>query len=326
MSTFHPRLLEAVTASARMDALCDFIEFWLGPRRPPFGESAEGLDERPLPLPLRRLYEFAGRWPDRESDEPVEYTVSALSHQDSLVALDRVKFEDDGKIVFLWENQACWHCRTLTNGDDPPVWCYGDHMNEDGTWFQGERLVCDSLSRFLVTFTLQELTLGSRLYLCDEGLARRFDAERASAVPVWSNGPYVHGSSQHYDLWGDVLVGALWGDGDPFLAANHHEGVEFLMKNQGPVIEIHLMRYGPWNLDIRSDGSAQARYQSEPIDERIEAPAGTFNFPEILAKLSSAASDEGQYERNTMVAFRRKGQRGGVRCQHLHDTALVTSL
>src|SRR4051794_39634246 len=63
MTSFRPRLLEAGTAGARMDALCEFMEFWLGPRRSSFGELARVLEERPLPMPLKRLYEFAGRWP-----------------------------------------------------------------------------------------------------------------------------------------------------------------------------------------------------------------------------------------------------------------------
>ena len=324
MATFHPRLLEAATPGARIHALCEFIEFWLGPRRPSYGESARALAERPLPMPLKRLYEFAGRWPVWDRQEPIEYTVPALSHQDSLVALHRLKYEADGKVVFLYENQAVWDCRTLATGEDPPVWCYGDQMDEQENWFRGERLVCELLSHFLATFVLQELTLGSRLHLCDEGLNTRFVAERDSAVPVWTGGPYVHGSVHNYYLWGDVLVAELWGD--YCLAANHHEGIEFLTENQGPVDLIGLMMGQPWRLDIRSDGSARIRYLQGQTDEAAEAPTGTFRFVELLATLAAAASEEGHFERNAMVFFHRRGQSGMVRGQHLHDRRLVMSL
>src|SRR5918998_5674690 len=91
MGTFRPRLLEAGTASARMDALCVFIEFWLGPRRSSYGESARALSERSLPMPLKRLYEFAGRWPHWEHRGSIEaFAVPAFSHQDSLVVLHRL--------------------------------------------------------------------------------------------------------------------------------------------------------------------------------------------------------------------------------------------
>ena len=60
------------------------------------------------------------------------YVVPAFAKQDNLVALDRLKTEQDGKIVFVSENQDIWDCRTLAQGDDPPVWCYGDQWDEDG--------------------------------------------------------------------------------------------------------------------------------------------------------------------------------------------------
>lgn len=192
MSKFRPSLLEAETAAARIDALCEYIEFWLGPRKKIYGELARAVAKRSLPMPLKRLYEFAGRWPNWDDNQPMEYAVPALSHQDSFVTLDHLKNENDGKVVFLYENQGVWDCRTLPDGDDPPVWCYGDQMDENDNWYTGERRVCDSLSRFLVSFVLQELTLGSRLYLCDESLSALFDSQRHLAVPVWTHGPYVH--------------------------------------------------------------------------------------------------------------------------------------
>ena len=56
-------LIEAKSAPSRMDELFRFFEFWSGPRRPEFGERADELAKIALPFPLRRLYEFAGRWP-----------------------------------------------------------------------------------------------------------------------------------------------------------------------------------------------------------------------------------------------------------------------
>lgn len=324
MASVRPRLMDAVDPIARMDALCEFIAFWLGPRQPSFGESADAVAERQLPLPLIRLYLFAGRWPHWEQQGPTEYAVPALSHQDTLVLLQRVKLEPDGKIGFLIENQGVWDCRTLPGGEDPPVWCYGDQMDENENWFTGEKLVCDSLSRFLVTFVLQELTLGARLQLCDEGLANLFESHRASAIPIWMHGPYVHGSVHDFFLWGDVLVARLWEE--YFFCANHQEGIEFLTRNQGTINLISLMMGQPWNLDIREDGSARFRYLRGQIDESVEASAHTFNFSDLVETFTLTASEQGDYHTNAMVFFHRKGQSGGVRGKHVHDRALIASL
>jgi hypothetical protein len=326
MDTFRPRLLEAETAGSRMDALCAFIESWLGPRQPSYGESAEALSGRPLPMPLRRLYQFAGRWPHRDHEGPIEYAVPAFSHQDHLAPLHTLSHDQDRKLVFLHENQGVWNCRTLPEGEDPPVWCHGDLSDLRGGYYSGEKLVCESLSRLLTTFVLQEITFGSRLCVVDEGLIARFASERDSAVPIWIDGPYVHGAAQNYYLWRGLLVADLRGNGEPWLAANHEEGIEFLTLNQGPIDRIGLIMYRPWTLDIRSDGSARIRYLRSRSDESAEAPAGTFDFPDLLATLSAAVSDEGHYERNAMVTFHRRGQSGGVHAKHLHDGELATSL
>ncbi len=326
MGTYRPKLMEAVTASDRMNALCTFIEFWLGPRQASYGESAQALSERSLPMPLKRLYEFAGRWPHWGNSESA---MPAFSHQDGLVAMEDLKSEDDGKIVFLWENQGNWSCRTLPEGDDPPVWCYGELPGEDEQGGMGEMRVCDSLSRFLVTFVLQELTFGSRFCLRDEGLNVRFESERDRAIPVWTDGPYVDDSVQNYDLWEDVIVAEIWGY---YFAANHPEGVEFLTVNQGPVLEIHLrirlMIFQPWELDIRSDGSARVQYPKGESSENTELPAGTFDFPDVLQALSASASasEEGHHNRYAVLYLRRQGQSGAMEGKRVPDRKLVTSL
>jgi hypothetical protein len=150
--------------------------------------------------------------------------------------------------------------------------------------------------------SVQVSSFGSRLCLCDEGLDARFESERERAIPIWTNGPYVDDDDLSYYLWGDVLVAER---GGYFFAANHAEGIDFLTANQGPVIEIGLIMFRPWNLDIRSDGSARVRYLMVRTDESSEVPAGTFDFPALLATLAAAASEEGHYERNAMIALRR---------------------
>ncbi len=324
MSTYRPKLMEARDAVSRMDALCEFIEFWLGPRQQSYGEPARALRARSLPMPLERLYEFAGRWPSWEDDGPMQYVVPALSRQDGLVALEHLSTEADGKVVFLSENQGNWDCRTLPDGEDPPVWCYGDHVDEHENWFTGEKLVCDSLSRFLVTSVLQELSLGSRLHLFDDGLTARFESQRSRSVPIWTHGPYVHGNDHEFELWGDVLVANLWGDHG--FAANHPEGIAFLTDNQGCVTHIGLSMYPSWSLDIGEDGSAEVAHRIAQTKEAAEAPAGTFDFPALLDALTARASKQGHYERDVAFFTRRKGQNSGQFAKFIGDRTWINGL
>jgi hypothetical protein len=78
---------------------------------------------------------------------------------------------------------------------------------------------------------MQELTLGSHLCLNDEELKTRFLSEQDGAIPVWTDGPYVNRAVHNYYLWANVLVANLWGD--PFMGANHDDGVRFLTEYQG---------------------------------------------------------------------------------------------
>jgi hypothetical protein len=318
MADFRPQLLEATNASARMDALCKFVEHWLGPRRSAYGEPSSALAGRSLPMPLQRLYEFAGRWPNWNYRHLIEWNVPALSHQDSLVNVENLSYASDQKVIFLVENQGGWDCRTLAAGDDPPVWC-NKEMDLQST---KDNAICDSLSRFLTTFVLQELTLGSRLCKYEEGSPTHLEVEKNSLVPLW-NGPYVYGNKDYY-LWGDVLVAKL--SGKPFFAANRQEGVEFLTKNQGPINTIRLMIGQMWTLDIRPDGSVLVRYLSGQTDETAEAPPGSFDFLDLLIRFSADKVDDVNSTGYAIVFFERNGQSGKAPGKQMYDAALARIL
>ncbi|HWE39290.1 MAG TPA: hypothetical protein VG406_22260 [Isosphaeraceae bacterium] len=323
MGSFRPRLLEATTAGDRMDALCEFLEFWLGPRQDDFGEPIEELDRRPLPMPLRRLYGFAGRWPRRDGRTPLAFAVPVLSHQDDLLLLDELTTADDGKLIFLHENQGVWSCRTLPKGDDPPVWCC-DHVDEAGKRSTRERLVCDSLSRFLATFVLEELTFGSRLCLLDDGLTDRFRSESAAAIPVWQDAPYVDRNDWNFFLWGDVLVfDHVVG---VFMAANHPAGIAFLEANQWPMDRIRIFLFFRWDLEVEADGSARLVQRDAVAREQAVAPAGTFDFAGLREALDARATRDAHFEEDPMVTFHRRGQPGGVEARYLHDPSFVDDL
>src|SRR5262249_49460788 len=89
---------------------------------------------------------------------------------------------------------------------------------------------------------------------------------------------------------------------------------------------IGLMSGAPWRLDIRPDGSARLPYPTGQGEHSAMARSGTFDFPALVARLSTLASDEGHYERNAVVFLHREGQRGGVMGKNLHDEGFVKSV
>src|SRR5215475_6697465 len=81
--------------------------------------------------------------------------------QDTLVPLRDLK-RVDGMVEFAWENQGCWSCRTPLELDDPPVYSdAGDCYYQRPGFLQ----VCDRLSHFLITLSLQEAAMSAPVLL-----------------------------------------------------------------------------------------------------------------------------------------------------------------
>jgi hypothetical protein len=149
-------MLEASDARERLDELGRFLEFWFGPRRAEFGESVEAIRSRALPFPLAWFYELAGRWPTPVPDGPLEnlfYAGGACHH---LWPLEMVEPRPDGRLKFYCEYQGDWIGLTLSDGEDPPVWIEGSWIDGNDE-VKGEKQICASLSRFLVTHCLMAL-------------------------------------------------------------------------------------------------------------------------------------------------------------------------
>jgi hypothetical protein len=320
---FRPRLAAAVSPGERMGALCEFIEFWLGPRADEYGEPVRTLDAYALPMPLRRLYEFAGRWPGPGAPGQSARAVGAFSIQDALRQVGYLETAAGDRVRFLDENQGCWVCSTLTEGVDPPVWCEGDLWDDDGAPLQGGTRVCDSLSEFLATFVLQELTLGSRCCVSDVGLSEQFESAPADAACVWNRGAYVHGSDASFWLWNGVLVADLWGS--RFLAANHEPALALLAERQGPVDRIVLTAGLPWRLEVTRDGAAKVTYSDWPIEAAAEAGAGTLDFGALVREFSKRISPHGHPDANPVLYLCRSRQ-PCAEGQHIPDWGIVTAV
>jgi hypothetical protein len=312
-------LMSATTARERMERLCAFIEFWLGPRRPEYGEDPAALASAELPEPLRILLAFAGRWPGRGGTAPG--CVAAISTQDSLLSLDRMELTADGKLLFLTENQGVWRCLTSPVGDDPSVWCVGDAFYSEDESLDGVGLVCQSLSRFLVTFTLQELMFGSTKCIVDERIDELYRAS-GGGIPLWLDGRFVDPDLHSFHYWNGLLVGDLY---HRCFAANCPDAIEFLEANQSPVSELtiytgHNLPRGPEiGLTIRRDGSCKlfgGEFRS------MELPPSTFDFPLTCESLLKAVTTEGLYP---SVCFERQGQQSTC-IRRLPDTAILAGI
>ena len=161
---------------ALLDSLELFLRRWLGDPMPWYGIAEKKLAEVRLPRPLRRLYAIAGEWP---GDNPFR---SLFAYQDRLVPFELLAVEE-GKLVFLWENQGVWSCGTEAEGEDPPVWVRFD----EEPW----RPLGTTLAPFLVTACLHEILLGARFTGAAADLIDRMRAAGKQVSPLWLDGPYV---------------------------------------------------------------------------------------------------------------------------------------
>ncbi len=234
-------------------------------------------------------------------------------------------------IIFLIENQAVWKCQTLPTGDDPPVWISKGDRDDGDQAVAGERPICDSLSRFLTTYVLQELIFWSRTWAADDSLNRRFQAERDQATLVWSPGPYVRGEQSTF-LWNDVLV--MSSAGDAWFGANHDSAIEFLRVNQAPITGLTLAR-SPWALLAGSNGWGAVHRRTRGTGttgrsrlaiQSAEVPAGTLDWPMLLDQVQTTlvASGGGLDNQRVNVTFSRQGNSGHDEPHSLADPALAT--
>lgn len=125
------------------DAAMRFIEATRAPGQPEFGIPRNDLAAIQMPEPLRRFYEFAGRWP-------------GLYRQNRLLAPDELRHDGD-KLVFYEENQVVFEWATDLEGEDPPVWFREPGADPNYGRWHAERA---PLSAFLLQSLLLEFTFG----------------------------------------------------------------------------------------------------------------------------------------------------------------------
>lgn len=169
---------DATNPEHLIDSLLAFIQEWYGWLPSWYGVSDEKLSATSLPEPLRRLYAAVGNMPGREGAPFV------FSHHDTLLPFEWLRSDDD-RLLFAVENQGVWRCYTEASGVDPPVWIVVD----DG---EPELAPC-SLSSFLVTLCLQEITLGSQFTYAGDRLIESFSATGFRVSPLWMHGEFPLG-------------------------------------------------------------------------------------------------------------------------------------
>ena len=126
------RLNLGSTVEQRLDILRQLAEDWRGSLRNGDGFTKEELKGIPIPIPLRRWYQAAGR------------RTSILSGQNHLLGPEKLKLDHDGRVLFYVENQGVYVWSTMLQGDDPPVW--GRFNEADIPWTEEGM----TLSEFLI--------------------------------------------------------------------------------------------------------------------------------------------------------------------------------
>src|SRR5262249_52671213 len=142
-----------------------------------------------VPPPLRSIYELAGNWPIPHTEQcrPPRWVPGLFGTQDLLLPLDQLA-ANGSRFTFIHENQGVWSCETLVNEEDPPV--FSDASAVDGS-DEGMREVCPSLSHFLTTFCLHELTFGSQNLFCvDSEPNNPGELVKGDVKGLWIDGMY----------------------------------------------------------------------------------------------------------------------------------------
>jgi hypothetical protein len=188
-------LIPDSTTDSRMTGLEQFLERYLGARRPEYGVSDNEVRSVEMPAPLQRFFRFAGRWPGPgPGHDPPAPFANRFCIQDWLCGIVAKEYAPalqvmDDRLVFVWENQGCWVAATERAGIDPPVWITEEcsHRETRQVWRQLE----NRLSHFLVSFVLQEVMFGSELVAVAPGALEKFEAAGLSVEPVWIRGEYA---------------------------------------------------------------------------------------------------------------------------------------
>jgi hypothetical protein len=189
------RQIPDTTADARLTGLERFLEFWLGPRRPEYGEAPEHLAALEIPASLLRFYSFAGRWPPAS----LPYCANRFHVQDRFLPLEPEPwgnvYRSGPYLVFVAENQGVWQVATLAHGDDPPVWVSKDcsHRTSSPIW----QPLGIPLSHFLVTFVLQEALFGSESLASHENALSVFARAGCQCERIWLDGVFAWPEVRH---------------------------------------------------------------------------------------------------------------------------------
>jgi hypothetical protein len=208
-----------------MPALREFIATWV-PDLSPKHRVAASLIPAFVPPPLRSIYELTGNWPVPHTDQwrPPRWVAGLFGTQDRLLPLDRL-VENANRLTFVQENQGNWTCETLINKGDPPV--FSDAPGIDGS-DERMREVCPSLSHFLATFCLHELTFGSQNLFCvDSEPKDPGELVKGDVKDLWIDGNYAYKGAKYSFLLcnGELIImhTGMGPPGDYWLAYNKRE-------------------------------------------------------------------------------------------------------
>ena len=239
---FH--LGEEFDSETRIDSLLEFIEFWMGERRPEFGTPV--TDNRELmPPSLLRIIEFAGDWP-RIPDGKL------LSNQNYLV--DSVALTDEGKIHVVFENQSVCGWVTEARQEDPSVWA---KWNDSDHW----HVVSESLTSFLIIHCLFEICSGSRLALFDSALEGALEGLESNDLAILRgfNPDEKCADEYRFTLVEGVVIRMDSPFIDPLFAAQSARGVDLLNRYRSWPNSLRIVANG-WEYRVGSSGTFEVNF------------------------------------------------------------------
>jgi len=142
-----------------------------------------------IPTGLRELYGI------RESYSLLKPSNTLFSNQDRLLLPSEIK---DGRYFdFLIENQSCWKCETERGEEDPPVFIH----DAESIGIIGRKIIHNSLSEFLTTYALQELTFELTFTINEHFDLETILNSSLKTEELWMNKSYTWGDTSRYSFW-----------------------------------------------------------------------------------------------------------------------------
>jgi len=251
------RFAKSENLEGLLDELERFLVFWLGDGQSEYDIPEGEPNWNALPLALKRLYTFSARWPDTDERRTLgRLCLDAFGGETNLVSCKYLEFDEHDRLIFVEDNQGLGSLAIATDEKDPQVWVTSDGWN--GKWHKGN----PSLTKYIITFCLETLTLGAKTGYSDRYLTDILRTNTEIVTPLWiDKDTWTAGLRTSFYLINENVLVLDGGGENCYFAANSDAGVRWILENQAPITSLSLstktINDKHWSFSVSADGSGK---------------------------------------------------------------------